>query len=34
MSFGFGDGDFLAVFRLSNEIRKRLVAAPGEFRAM
>lgn len=34
MSFGFGVGDFLAVFRLSNEIRKRLVAAPSEFRAV
>lgn len=34
MSFGFGVGDFLAVLRLSNEIRKRLVVAPDDFRAV
>lgn len=31
MSFGFGIGDFIALFNLTNGIRKRLVAAPKEF---
>ncbi|KAL4879893.1 ankyrin repeat-containing domain protein [Aspergillus karnatakaensis] len=34
MSFGFGVGDFLAAFKIANELRKRFVNAPGEFNAL
>lgn len=32
MSFGFSVGDFLAVIRLVNKIRKDFVGAPSQFR--
>ncbi|KAJ5275259.1 hypothetical protein N7505_003804 [Penicillium chrysogenum] len=34
MSFGFGVGDFLAVVTLANEIRKKFVDAPAQFKAI
>lgn len=34
MSFGFGVGDFLAVFELANKVRKGFVGAPKEFKAI
>lgn len=34
MSFGFGVGDFIAVFELANKIRKDFVYAPSEFKAI
>jgi hypothetical protein len=33
MSFGFSIGDFLAVIQLANNVRKRLVKAPAQFKA-
>lgn len=32
MSFGFGVGDFLAVAKLANDIRKDYADAPDQFR--
>jgi hypothetical protein len=34
MSFGFGVGDFIAVFQLVNKIRERFVDAPEQFKAI
>ncbi|KAL4875863.1 hypothetical protein BJY04DRAFT_223608 [Aspergillus karnatakaensis] len=34
MSFGFSTGDFLAVLRIVNEVRKRFVHAPEQFHAI
>jgi hypothetical protein len=34
MSFGYSIGDFLATLQLANEIRKRFVDAPNQFRAI
>lgn len=34
MSFGFGVGDFLAVFQLANMIRKGFADAPSQFKAI
>ena len=31
MSFGFGIGDFLAVIKLANKVRKDFVGAPKQF---
>lgn len=34
MSFGFGIGDFLAVFELANKIRSRWADAPIEYKSI
>jgi hypothetical protein len=34
MSFGFGVGDCIKVLGLANEIRGRVVNAPGQFKAI
>ncbi|KAL4908497.1 hypothetical protein BDW74DRAFT_101189 [Aspergillus multicolor] len=34
MSFGFGDGDFLAVLRLANSVRKQFTDAPGQLQVI
>jgi hypothetical protein len=34
MSFGFGVGDFIAVFELANKVRKEFAAAPSQFKAI
>jgi hypothetical protein len=34
MSFGFGVGDFIAVFELANKIRKEFADAPNQFKAI
>jgi hypothetical protein len=34
MSFGFGVGDFLAVFELANKIRKEFADTPSQFKAI
>ena len=34
MSFGFAIGDFIAVSKLANDVRKRLVDSPGHFTAL
>lgn len=34
MSFGFGVGDFLAVLKLANGLRKDFVAAPTQLRSI
>jgi methyl-accepting chemotaxis protein len=31
MSFGFSVGDFVAVLKLANSLRKQLVGAPGQY---
>jgi hypothetical protein len=32
MSFGFGVGDFIAVLKIANTIRKEFVGAPDQFK--
>ena len=34
MSFGYSVGDFITVLRLANEVRKRFVDAPDQFKAI
>lgn len=34
MSFGFSVGDFIATIKLANEIRKKFVDAPSQFKAV
>jgi hypothetical protein len=34
MSFGFGVGDFVAVFELTSKIRKEFADAPSQFKAI
>jgi hypothetical protein len=34
MSFGFGIGDFLAVLKLTNTVRKQFKDAPGQFKSI
>ncbi|OJJ29656.1 hypothetical protein ASPWEDRAFT_143525, partial [Aspergillus wentii DTO 134E9] len=34
MSFGYGIGDFLAVLKLANDVRKRFFNAPAQFKAI
>jgi hypothetical protein len=34
MSFGFGIGDFIAVYDLASRIRKQFVDAPDQFKAI
>ncbi|KAI9926266.1 hypothetical protein MW887_004730 [Aspergillus wentii] len=34
MSFGYGVGDFLAILKLTNNVRKRFINAPAQFKAV
>ncbi len=34
MSFGFSVGDFITVLQLANDVRKRFVHAPDQFKAI
>ncbi|ODM20957.1 hypothetical protein SI65_04010 [Aspergillus cristatus] len=34
MTFGYGIGDFIAVLKLANDVRKQFVNAPGHFKAL
>lgn len=34
MSFGYSIGDFIAVLKLANDVKKRFINAPGHFKAL
>jgi hypothetical protein len=34
MSFGYSIGDFISLLKLANDVRKRFVNAPTQFRAV